>query len=291
MTTLVVACHGIGNHDENFHEAWEEKFKEIHPQGRFEVTGLHWDDLQDRIQAKYPLLSPEAADLVDKLGTGALKDVRDSDGYELMREFVLDVLVYCGLSEMRSYVLTACGLRLMRETKNRYKNTVLVGHSLGCALLTHLTQLEQIHLGAIAYRGMILCAPPFGIESPLRVVRDPLSVTPTVRGEDAAGSRSDILKEIALNWRIGGEGRLRLILNTNDTVCSHVEFDLAGEDRDVLPFVRTGLNDRERAALRRADLVEVTFGTNKLGDIGANHDALAYFSQPEFATAFKELVG
>lgn len=308
MTTRVIVAHGIGQHDKDFHEEWKVEMERAHPDGDFEVVGLWWDDLLDKVGSRWRIVSERLADRLTQIGFDQLNQLRSSTAGEILREFVMDVLVYAVLGEARSYLQTACAIRLLKLAPDP-ANTVLIGHSLGSALLTHLVALENREMGAIGYKGMILLAPPFGARTPITGIGDLVELTPTVPrpsadnpflavlgldpgtvANDQPFTRSEILGQVADTWAVRGARALHLLLNERDIICSEARFKVGSKLIDPLPFMTTGLDARERSALARANLIEFKGGGDKIGDLAKNHAVSLYLKRAEFEKVFKELV-
>lgn len=286
---LVVVAHGIGDHAEDFHLEWEQLLRAAHPDGEFDVLGLHWDDVLDEVASHYDIVNERFADAVARFGFSGLKDLLEDDDYRMVHEHVMDVLVYCGLDEMRHFVQSRCILKLARHCLRREKRSILIGHSLGAAVLPHIVTLEKLEVGSIQYRGMILLASPLGMESPApSLIKDPLRATPGAAGR----SRIEVLRDLSFDWRRAGEGRIHFLCNTNDIVCSDVRMTVADGEVDLIP-VRQGFTDKEVKTIERFNpgaVVRFKAGEPKPDRIADNHAVRLYLERPEFASIFKNLV-
>jgi hypothetical protein len=286
---LVVVAHGIGDHKEDFFEAWIPHLEAAAPGQDFEVVGLHWDDVLDEVASHYDLVNERMADVVAKFGFTKLKELLDDENYKLIREHLMDVLVYCGLDDMRHYVQSTCILRLKKLTERRAKHSILIGHSLGAAMLPHLTQMEYQATGAIPYHGLILLSSPLGMESPVpSLFPDPLRATPRSKGK----SRNEILGDISFSWSQVGAERLHFVINTNDIVCADVQFEVGGQKIDLIPIPQ-GFTDKEIKALELDNpgcVVKFTEGKPRPQDIVKNHAVELYLQRQEFKGVFKKMI-
>jgi len=289
MATLVVVTHGVGNHPEDFYLAWEEILRAHHPDGDFQVAGLWWEDLLEKVAEKFPIVEDEFADAVSAFGFGQLAKLLDSSTYDRVRDFFMDVLVYLAMGEMTDYIRTALTIRLkelLQDQGAEAEETVLIGHSLGAVVLPHLVWRERNAIGYIPYRGLILLAPPLGMASPLpSVVKDPLGAMPGVHGMD----RRQILTAFAREW---DEGTLHLLINRHDIACADVRFGAGGVAVDPIP-VQQGFSDAELAVLEAECAGSVSRFTEGAADprkVSANHAVSLYLQRPEFDGAFGHLI-
>jgi len=290
MATLVVVTHGVGNHPEDFYLAWEEILRAHHPDGDFQVVGLWWEDLLEKVAEKFPIVEDEFADVVAAFGFGQLAKLLDSSTFDQVRDFFMDVLVYLAMGEMTDYIQTSVALRLkevLRDQGAEAEETLLIGHSLGAVSLPHVVWRERNAIGYIPYRGLILLAPPLGMASPLpSVIKDPLGAMPGVHGMD----RLQILTAFAREW---DEGALHLLINRHDIVCADVRFPVGGVAVDPIP-VRQGFRDAELAVLEAECAGSVSRFTQGAADprkVAANHDVALYLQRPELDGAFAHLIG
>lgn len=312
----IVAVHGIGRHEEGFHAAWVPPLRAALGDA-IEVVGLRWSDDQDRAAARFPLISARFAEAMRALGTDAPAQLRADPAWAVFHGSVYDVFAYSFLHELRHYLQTLALRKLLDLTADDPGNTVIVAHSLGCALAAHLAQLTRRISGLVPWRALVLLAPPLGIVSPIGWLPDPLAVTPDSSaptnfhgGLDAAiasgdtawatardylrrpdaGERRAILTQIARNWRVLGRDRLQVVVNAHDPICSDVAVDLAGKRVDLVPF-KQGFADDERDILARlGHFREVAFGAPKLDQLAANHSVVTYLEQPAVVTALQETV-
>jgi len=290
MATLVVVTHGIGNHPEDFHLAWEEILRAHHPDGDFQVAGLWWEDLLEKVAEKFPVVEETFADAVASFGFGQLAKLLDSSTYDLVRDFFMDVLVYLAMGEMTDYIQTSLTIRLkelLQDQGAEAEETLLIGHSLGAVSLPHVVWRERNAIGYIPYRGLILLAPPLGMASPLpSVVKDPLGAMPGVHHMD----RRQILTAFAREW---DEGALHLLINRHDIACADVRFTVGGVAADPIP-VQQGFSEAELAVLEEECAGSVSRFTQGAADprkVSANHDVSLYLQRPELDAAFGHLIG
>lgn len=289
MTALIVCAHGIGNHEKDFHEAWAEKIHEIPGAEDAEVVGLHWDDKLDQIEDRFPLVSQRFADALARFGVDELAELLAEEDYEYVREFLMDVLVYTALDDMRALLLAHCGVRLKELTLGRAKEAILVGHSLGSAMLAHVVEQEFRAMGRIPYHGAILTAPPLAIVSPIPdVIPDLLMVTPGM----SEYSRTEAFNLLAEHWRLVREGSLRLVVNERDPIVSDVPVKVGGIERDLIPL-QQGYTKRERRALERGhagSFVSFAEGSQAPAKLVANHDVLRYLQHDAFKQQLTQML-
>ncbi|HBB40152.1 MAG: hypothetical protein COW73_06680 [Nitrospirae bacterium CG18_big_fil_WC_8_21_14_2_50_70_55] len=290
MATLVVVTHGVGNHPADFALAWEKILHAHHPDADFQVAGLWWEDLLEKVAEKFPIVEQEFADAVKSFGFGQLAQLLDSSTYDQVRDFFMDVLVYLAMGEMTDYLQTALALRLkqlLHDQGAAAGETVLIGHSLGAVALPHVVWRERNAIGYIPYRGLILLAPPLGMASPLpAVVKDPLAAMPGVHGMN----RPQILTAFAREWAAGA---LHLLINRHDLICADVRFSTGGAAVDPIP-VAQGFSNAELVLLERECGGSVSCFTQGAADprqVAANHAVTLYLQRPEFDAAFAHLLG
>ena len=290
MGKLVVAAHGIGDQPPDFAQAWEEVLRRNHPQGDFSVVGLWWQDVLEKVAAKYPVVEDQFAAAVAQFGFPDLQKVLDSAGYAMAREYFMDVLVYVAMGDMTHYIQTEVALRLKRliaAAGVAPADTILIGHSLGAAALPHVAWDERNHIGYIPYEGMILLASPLGMVSPMPgVIKDLLGWM----AGDTGMNRNEMLAAFAREWDPGG---LRFLINTNDIVCADVKLVVAGVATDPIP-IRQGFNQAERSTLAVESPGSVALFTAGAPDpltVVDNHDVCLYLDRPEFRSAFDQLLG
>lgn len=290
MGKLVVAMHGIGDHAPDFAAEWEAILRHNHPHGDFQVAGLWWDDVLQRVAEKYPVVEQQFAAALTQFGFDKLQEVLDSAGYAMARELFMDVLVYIAMGDMTHYIQTEVALRLKRlihEAGAQPGETLLIGHSLGAAALPHVVWEERNHIGYIPYGGMLLLASPLGMVSPIPdVIQDLLGWMAGDSGMD----RKAMLAALAREW---DEGALRFLNNTRDIVCCDARFAIGGVERDLIP-IRQGFNIEEIAVLNRENqgcVVRFTQGSADPREVVNNHAVTLYLERPEFQRAFALLLG
>ncbi len=283
----------------------------------FEVRGLFWADLKQRIVDRYPIVSPRLASALDRIGIGAADEFRKSDAYQVMRETLLDVFAYSLLHDMRHMLQTDVLLRLMELTRGDGGESIIVAHSLGAALMVHVAALQRRVDGRVPHGGLVLLAPPLGIRSPVSAIPDPLAVTPdSARPTGLAGGleqhlaherldwvegrsyddelsedqRHAILEQVAQDWIAVGRRALHFCVNRNDMVCSDVRFELLDRRRDVVP-IKQGFDADEVAILNAvANYHEFEFGAPKVDQVSENHDVLTYLEQPAVTGVLRALI-
>ena len=295
---LIVVAHGIGDADEDFADAWAEEIAKHHDLKDVEVKGLWWTDLRKRVEEKYPVVSGEMAEILALCNFPDLSGILDGAAFKKINGYVMDVLVYVGLPDMWLYIQDACArkldeLRRDSDGKEVFEeaDTILVGHSLGAAMLPQLVWREYCSTGTVPYRGLILLASPLGFASPAPgVCKDFLQRMGELRG----GSREGVLKRFARAWNMSGPGTLRFVSNAYDIVCSDVEYahPLTGEAFDPLPL-RQGFSQAEIGLLEAEHpgcVKGVSFGEPVPGKIAGNHDVFAYLKQDAFNEALAGLL-
>lgn len=232
MPKLIVFAHGIGDAPENFFEQWVEVIdwksiigKPLADQSEIVVKGLWWQDVLQKVADKYPVISNNMAELVTMCGFADLEKWVASPEWKEVQDYVMDVLVYVGLDDMWQYIQDTCALKLeglRRDASGKEifaeADTILIGHSLGAAMLPQLVWREYADTGTVPYRGMVLLASPLGFESPLpKVCEDFIQRM----GEMYGGSRDNTIARFARAWNMVGNNRLKFICNQNDIVCSN----------------------------------------------------------------------
>lgn len=288
---LVVLAHGIGNHAAGFSKEWEAILRQNHPKAKFKTAEFVWEDLLDQAMNQYPLCSKQAQIAFRRLGFGLLEQVFTSDVYKTISDGAMDVLTYVALGDMNRYMRAKCSVRLEEiriKQKAAKEDVVLVGHSLGAAMLPHIVWDYYRNVGAIPWHGLILLASPLGYQSPFPdVIPDPLAA---MIGDHTNLSRTDVLREFSAAWRRRGENRLHFLINQQDMVCWDAEYNGTG---DPISFIRQGFNPAEMAALVEANPGCVhlfKYGKPKLTQIAANHAGEMYLNRPEFIRAFNRLL-
>ncbi|MDD2898785.1 MAG: hypothetical protein PHI31_08730 [Desulfuromonadaceae bacterium] len=295
---LIVVTHGIGDADKNFHEEWATVIAQNHSMADIVVKGLWWEDILQKVEEKYDIISGTMGDLVGMCGFQDLEKWAGSGQAKVFKDYMMDVLVYVGLPDMWLMIQDECALRLDALRKDAggveqfdESDTILVAHSLGAAMIPHLVWREYAFTGIIPYRGMILLASPLGFESPIpHICQDFLQRMGGIFG----GDRNSTLGRFARAWNMGGAGRLRFICNENDIVCSDVKYQVpvTGQLVDLIP-IRQGFNPAEIGILNteHPGAVEfISFGEKNPAKIVENHDALNYLRHPAFNTALKAML-
>ncbi len=288
---LVVVAHGIGDHPEGFFKEWEETLHANHPKGKFTVTGLCWEDILEKAEKKYPWYSTQAATAFKKLGFGALESMLDSAIYQKVSDSAMDILTYVALGDMNRFMRAQCAIRLEElriSNKAAEEDVVLLGHSLGAAMLPHIVwDYYRRGGGDIPWHGLILLASPLGYQSPFPdKILDPMGLML----DKLAPCRTDVLREFSMAWRRRGKDRLHFLINQRDLVCWDAEFDKVG---DPLPGVWQGFAAQEMEALSAANptcLHLFAEGRTALTQIAANHSLQLYLNRPEFKQAFNGLL-
>ncbi len=288
----ILFVHGIGDQAPDFAEDWKKEilksFRGLDRKVAFK--SLYWEDLRREAAKRYPVISRNFATVLESFGLRGLKSLLDNDNYRLIHSYVMDVLVYVGLPDMTLYFQNGCYEKLRALTRGAERETLIISHSLGSAMIPHVLWRIRQNTGAIPYHSLILLASPLGFCSPIDwAAADFLEVMGRISRTDRAAT----LKSFALAWTRIGDNRLHFLSNSNDVVCSDARFELpGGVIKDIIP-VRQGFDDEEVALLLAAHAGshrQVTFGGADVGALGANHDPLAYFRQPEFQTILEGLL-
>lgn len=298
QNTLIVVAHGIGNATEDFCQSWESAIRQNTDLTNVTVKGLFWEEVLQKVEDKYDVVSGAMADVVAMCGFADLQTWVGNDSWKVFKDYMMDVLVYVGLPDMWLMIQDECALKLeaLRRDANgkevfKEADTILVGHSLGAAMLPHLVWREFAETGTVPYRGMILLASPLGFESPIRhVCKDFLQRM----GEYFDWDRLTTLSMFARMWNMLGKDKLRFICNENDIVCSDVKFQVApGKLVDLIPL-RQAFTPAEIKVLNteHPGCIEfISFGTRDPGKIAENHDILTYLKQPQFSSALSAMLG
>jgi hypothetical protein len=295
---LIVLAHGIGDTSKDFYKEWEEVLKTNHTLDNAVVKGLWWEDILDEVEKKYPLVDTQFAAILDMCGFSELKKFAGKDQAKVFQDYIMDVLVYVGLQDMWLLIQSKC-IKKLEELRKDSTGTVvfaesdliLIGHSLGAAMLPQLTWYKYVTTGLIPYRGMILLASPLGFESPMpKLCQDFLQRMGTQFG----GERRAVLDGFSKAWRSVGKNRLKFVCNEKDIVCSDVKYEIpvTGKLVDIIPL-RQGFNPAEIALVnsQNQQCIEfVSFGEAKPSEITANHDVLKYLNQQAFITALDKLL-
>lgn len=297
-TQLIVLAHGIGDNNPDFYRSWEDILRQNHVLQGVTVKGLCWEDVLQKVEDQYPLVSQQLADMLAHCGFDGLKNWVSNDTWKFIHDYMMDVLVYVGLRDMWLMIQNECLLKLNALRRDSYGNeifkeseTILIGHSLGAAMLPHLVWREYVETGTIPYRGMILLASPLGFESPRpRLCKDFLGRM----AEMKEGSRKITLERFVKAWRRGGAKRLKFISNVNDVVCYDAKFKLPMSETlvDLIPL-RQGFDPVEIAAMKAImpDCVEfISFGEPEASKIADNHDVLKYLDNAVLRNALDAML-
>jgi hypothetical protein len=295
---LLVVAHGIGDAPSDFYKEWEGAIAETTDLTNVTVKGLWWEDILQKVADKYPVVSSTLAEIVAMCGFPDLEKWVGNAGWKQFQDYVMDVRVSGGLAAMWLMILDQCALRLdalRRDKRGREvfeeADIILVGHSLGAALLPHLVWREYAGTGTIPYRGMINLASPLAFESPnAHICKDFLQRM----GEIFGGDRNNVLARFSRAWNKGGPNRLRFLCNENDIVCSDVKYKVPPDGRlvDLIPL-RQGFNPAEIQLLNseHPGCVEfLSFGKRDPRKIAENHDVLTYLGHDSFARALRPLL-
>lgn len=295
---LIIVAHGIGNASDGFQKDWQNILAANHDLTDVTVKGLHWEDVLQKVADKYPVVSGTMAEIVAMCGFADLQKWVGNDSWKLFQDYMMDVLVYVGLQEMWLVIQNSCAKKLEALRKDETSgetflesDTILIGHSLGAAMLPHLVWREYANTGTIPYHGMILLASPLGFESPDReICQDFLQRMGDVYG----GSREKTLGRFARAWNMRGKNKLKFISNENDIVCSDVKYKIptTGDLVDLIPL-RQGLNPAEVKILNdehKGCVEYVSFGERNPAKIADNHDVLTYLKQKPFNDALSMLL-
>ena len=295
----VVVAHGIGVHAAGFEKLWEPELKAAaQPTGVDigEVQGMYWDDVQQQLADHYPVVSQNLNAALAELGLPAVPT--NSSAYQMLEDYVLDVVFYL-MHEMGTVLLANCADRLEDACDGEEGHTILIGHSLGAAMLPHAVWWRHGTTHDIPYLSLILLASPLGILSPLpAVVQDPLEIMRRLTPAISIPYRPTMLRRFASAWCGLGDGRLNFISNQNDLVCADVVYDdlpdwpplLAGHQ--LLPQIRKGFDAAERNAItgQLQNVIPIQAGTPTVGGILDNHDVHLYLRSPEFIQTFQRLL-
>jgi hypothetical protein len=304
-TKLVVLVHGIGDARDGFHKEWQKVMEESATVKKklqnVTVKGLLWEDILGTVADQYDFGSGPLGEILDMCGFPKIGKLTAEKNWIAIKDYMMDVLVYVGLQDMWTTIQNQCSAKLdaLRSDstgKEIFKKTetFLIGHSLGAAMLPHLTWREYTHNGTIPYAGMILLASPLGFESPKRkICQDFIQRMAQMLGMNE-DDRVEVLRRFAGAWNKAGKNRLRFINNDNDIVCSDVKYEIPGSDElvDLIPL-RQGFNPTESEAVLKAhadSLKVIAFGERKPAKIAANHDVLEYFRQPVFEEAISTMI-
>jgi len=294
---LLILAHGIGDAPKDFYKPWQDAIAKNHDLSDVVVKGLWWEDVLQKVADQYPVISGPFADLIKMGGFDGMDRWLNGAQAKEFKDYIMDVLVYVGLPDMWLYIQNECALRLAALRKDasgkeefKRSDTILVGHSLGAAMLPQLVWRECVETGAIGYRGLLLLASPLGFESPYpKLCKDFLG-----RMGHPGDDRMSVLTGFARAWNMVGDDCLRFINNENDIVCSDVKYEIpdTGELLDLIPL-RQSFDPAESFVLNaehKGSLQWVSFGAPDPRKVAENHDALTYLKQKPFNDALSELL-
>ena len=288
----VVFVHGIGDEAPDFYKAFIPILQQNgHDMSKFDVCGLYWEDILDEIQNKYPTISSNFSNFLECFGLKSLKNNLDQHQsiYKQIEDYYMDVLVFVCLPDMAQLVNDRCLMKLKKLSEGRERDTIIIAHSLGAAMIPYiLWHLREFTFG-IPYGGLILLASPLGFRSPInKALHDFLYLMGLINNTD----RESILRDFALEWTLIGDKTLHFICNTNDVVCSDVKFPIMGTSIDPIP-VQQGFTTNEIGILNsshRGCFHKVTFGSPAFDKIASNHDFKTYLKTQAFIDAFNHLI-
>jgi hypothetical protein len=132
---------------------------------------------------------------------------------------------------------------------------------------------------------MILLASPLAFKSPLPAVFDDFL---TIMGKLNGGERLHLLKRFAQEWQMIAPGRLNFVVNTNDIVCSDVEW----QGVDLIP-IQQGFNAEEKLVLNQNCpncIAEFTYGAANPLQVVENHAVENYLKSKPFRDIFQSLI-
>lgn len=300
---LIVLAHGIGDSKNDFYKEWADVIANNHDLKNVVVKGLWWEDVLQKVADKYPLISRNMADLIARCGFADLEKWVGNPSWKEFQDYIMDVLVYAGLSDMWQYIQDKCALKLdeLRKDKNGKEifeeaDTILIGHSLGAAMLPHLVWREYEDNMTIPYRGMILLASPLGFKSPMpQICEDFMQRMDDMqrKGEMSRHGRNDTIARFARIWNKGGENRLKFICNENDIVCSNVKYDIPTIGEVNLIPLQMGFDPAEINILNsehKGCFESISFGKRDPSKISDNHDVLTYLKHDAFNKALDAML-
>jgi len=286
----VILVHGIGDSQPDFYKEYEAILKQNHDGSGFTVQGLYWEDVLSKMQEKYPVIHSNFNSFLSLFGLDRLSKEMDTDQYKKIEDYVMDVLTFVCLPDMTRYILAECLKKLDKLAAGKEKDTIIISHSLGSAMIPFILWDLRQHTAAIPYNALILLASPLGYCSP---VNSALSDFLYLMGRNGDLSRTRILRGFAREFTLKGPGHLHFINNTNDIVCSDVQFKITDSTYlDAIP-VRQGFNDEEIDTLEKASpgcFHKFTFGKPDFKNIASNHDFAMYLKQDCFNDAFAKLL-
>jgi len=295
---LIIFVHGIGDADKDFHLEWEKVVAKNNDLEGITVKGFLWEDSLQKAADMYDFGSGPLGDILKMCGFPQLAKWSGNDDWKVIKDYMMDVLIYVGLQEMWLKIQNECALELDKLRRDEDGNeqfkkteTILVGHSLGAAMLPHLVWREYAFSGSIPYHGMILLASPLGFLTPNKNISQDFLQR---MGEIYGGERSNVLARFARAWNKKGPGRLKFISNENDIICSDVKFPIPGTDTLVDPIpIRQGFDPAETYILNKEHpgcMETIAFGKCDLRQIAANHDVLAYLKHATFTSALATML-
>lgn len=293
---LVVCAHGIGDHKENFHEAWADILNQNHDSDKFVVKGLFWDDLQDQLYDKFIDINNETRELAEQTFLKTAYEYLDNPSYasilNFVKENIFDVVSYLFFKEFRNAVLwPRCIIRLLEITKKyKTRQPVLIGHSLGSIMLAHITWFIRNTTSNLNYHDFFLLGSPIGFRSPLNVIPDFLDLLADIGHHP---NRLDALNIWANEWWHYKRNRLHIIINEMDPIAWDVKMDIdTNKDIDIIP-VRQGLSPKEIKRIEKANpdtVKRFKSGAKKITDIFSNHNVENYLNSDVFKQAFDTIL-
>ena len=144
-----------------------------------------------------------------------LKGLLKSATYRKLHDYLMDVVGYVLLSNMTIELRNECWMKLYEIVAGRGKETIIIAHSLGAAMIPHILYYDYQKSGAVPYMGLILMASPLGFKSPCPgLLPDPLSHL----SKESHTSRETTLRRFAQIWNSAGNNRMKFLINKNDIV-------------------------------------------------------------------------
>ncbi len=292
---LVIVAHGIGRHAEDFKKQWEPFLLPLAQATgvKLQVEGLWWDDIQQALDEKYDI-SATATALAGQLGFPLQAG---GTAYQQARDFYKDVFFYLCAHEMSTFLQIECAKKLRRLTKGQEGHTLLIGHSLGAAMLPHVIWRRFGSTGENLFHSLILLASPLGMCSPLPgLVADPLEIMRKLIKEYQTASRTELLGAFGDCW---GPQRLNFINNRRDLVCAEVTYEDSLPNiphvyvkGHLLPDIQKEFSGQEieAVATARQTVQKFAFGEARLKAMVANHAVEVYLASPPFKTTFRRLL-